>query len=216
MVCYNCGVVLNSSNKTKEHIPAQAFYAGYGSEYKVNRITVDACRNCNENYSKTDSEFRDVVGMLKNEINVSVLWEKSAKSILRRKTNPLSYENGNLKSIEFSYNAIKTTVVKDFKGLFYKKYGIPFPKNWTIDIIPDSEKDPEIIRFGVNLFAYLDKDISWSISGHKDIFRYKFKMMIPDKNGDLHDGTLIDKAEGFVSVQEYHSTSSFIVFAAKN
>ena len=59
MYCYNCRIKLKKEIQNKEHIPAQAFYGGYGSEFKVNRITVPACRKCNEDYSKTDQELRD-------------------------------------------------------------------------------------------------------------------------------------------------------------
>lgn len=37
MTCYNCGVELNDTNKTREHIPAQAFYVGFDVVKNLNK-----------------------------------------------------------------------------------------------------------------------------------------------------------------------------------
>ena len=86
MNCYNCRRTLNKKTISKEHIPAQAFYVGYGNEFKKNRITVSACKICNENYSKTDQELRDSIGVT-NDIDPlkKEYTRKSVSSILRKK-----------------------------------------------------------------------------------------------------------------------------------
>ena len=84
MKCYNCGIDLNKSIKTKEHIPAKAYFVGYGDDYKNNRITVPACRKCNDQYSKLDNEIRDAIGVSnENEADLMELTRKSTKSIFR-------------------------------------------------------------------------------------------------------------------------------------
>ena len=49
--CYNCGKILKPNEITREHIPARNLFEGYDEQYKVQRITVKACRKCNQEYS---------------------------------------------------------------------------------------------------------------------------------------------------------------------
>ena len=77
---------LEKSNRTKEHIPAKAFFVGYPIDYKNQRKTVPACRTCNEEYAKIDDELRDVIGILNNgEKHKSELTQKSVKKLLSNK-----------------------------------------------------------------------------------------------------------------------------------
>ncbi|WP_156039959.1 hypothetical protein [Aureispira sp. CCB-QB1] len=220
MKCYNCGKELTKQTKTKEHIPAQAYFVGYGDEYKLNRITVPACYPCNQKYSKIDNEIRDALGVInESDEKQKELSRKAAKSILQNikgRTNRLHFdESGNIEAVEFNYNDFKTLAIKDFKGLFYKKYGFPLPKNWKVEIIADFENNSNLDAAKAGLLAYLNKDTQWSKSGHLDIFSYKLKALTPDENGDITDGKNIENTKSFASVQVYHDRISFIVVAAR-
>lgn len=65
-LCYNCGNEFPEENITREHIPAQNLFVGYGNEYKVNRLVVPACFDCNNQYSQIDQEIRDAIGIMNN------------------------------------------------------------------------------------------------------------------------------------------------------
>lgn len=47
--CYNCKSQISrkEGTETKEHIPAQNLFAGFGDAYKKNRIAVSSCLKCN-------------------------------------------------------------------------------------------------------------------------------------------------------------------------
>lgn len=83
--CYNCGIDLNEENKTREHIPAKNLFAGYSDEYKKNLLTVPACRKCNEEFSKTDQQVRDAIGIMnEDDQKKHEATRRSVKSILRQ------------------------------------------------------------------------------------------------------------------------------------
>lgn len=168
MNCYNCRRVLNLENTTKEHIPAQAFYAGYGEEFKKNRITVPACSICNGNYAKIDQELRDAIGVT-NEINPlkKEYTRKSVSSILRKKgKNQLHFDElGRVIAVSFNYKDLRKSAIKDFKGLFYYKYKNPLPKEWKVEIVSSFETEIKSIIAANHIEAYLHKDTEWTVSG---------------------------------------------------
>ena len=55
--CYNCFKPIKEGEKTREHIPAKTLFEGYDDKYKVNRITVPACYECNQGYSPTSPQY---------------------------------------------------------------------------------------------------------------------------------------------------------------
>ena len=73
-----------------------------------------------------------------------------------------------------------------------------------------------MVDAALGLYAYLDKDIDWSKSGHEDIFRYKVKTLVPDDNKNIFDTGEIEKAISVAGVLEYHGKLMFIVVASKN
>ena len=60
-LCYNCSKELVENEITREHIPARTLFDGYGNEFKTNRITVPACLECNNKYSKCDEVLRNLI-----------------------------------------------------------------------------------------------------------------------------------------------------------
>ena len=220
MKCYNCGIDLTNDIKTKEHIPAKAYFVGYGDDYKDNRLTVPACRSCNDQYSKIDNEIRDAIGVLnEKEKGQMELTRKATKSILRNirgKENRLHFdESGKVEAVEFKYSDFKTLAIKDFKGIFFEKYGFPLSKNWRVNIIGDFEHEAKLVDAKLNIYAYLDKDINWSKSGHLDIFKYKIKTLTADENDNIYDSNDVEKTTSIASVQYYHNKIGFIVLAVR-
>ena len=67
-ICYNCGIELNKENLSVEHVPAKNLYDDLDDTFKINRITVPACKRCNGIYSKIDQEIRDVLAIKNDNI----------------------------------------------------------------------------------------------------------------------------------------------------
>lgn len=219
MLCYNCRRELDKSIKTKEHIPAQAFYVGYSEEYKINRITVPACKKCNEGFSKTDQELRDAIGVTNDKGKHNEEYtRKSISSILKKNgKNKLHFDSlGNVEKVGFEYSPIRKSAIKDFKGIFYYKFGYPLSKEWRVEIVANFEKQENVVIAAKGMYAYVNKGINWSVSGHEDIFRYKLKTLVPDIHGVINDTGEVDKAVSIASILEYHKRFSFVVVAAKH
>jgi len=217
--CYNCGIQLTKDTKTREHIPAQNTFVGYSPEYKKNRITVPACHTCNNEYSKIDQEIRDAIGVI-NEDNEKQkeITRKAAKSITRNRnwTDRINFRNGQVASVSFSYNKFKKLHIKNFKGLFYHKYGFPIPENYEIAIIAEGDEgDKKLMGIAQNWYNYVAEGDNWNASGHKDIFQFKIKYMTCDENDTIIDGGDIKDAIAFVGVLVYHKTLCPVIFAAK-
>lgn len=217
--CYNCGINLTDENKTREHIPAQNTFVGYSPEYKENRLVVPACHTCNNQYSKIDQEIRDAIGIMneKNDMQEE-LTRKSVKSIMRRKNwmDRLHFDNGKVSAVTFDYNEFKKLHIKNFKGIFYEKFGFPLPNEFEIEIIAEGdEEDQKLMGIAENLYNYVAEGNHWNISGHKDVFQYKIKTLTPDEKGNIIDVDSLDYAIGIVAVLVYHKTISPVIFAAK-
>ena len=139
MTCYNCGKSLPETNKTKEHIPAKILFDGFDEKFKLNRITVDACFECNNSFSKIDNEIRDALAIKTEELSSRrLLAEKGTLSITRNKNwlDRVKFDkNGKVESIYFKYNAFVETHKKNFKGLFYNKNNFHIGDNYEIEII---------------------------------------------------------------------------------
>ena len=217
--CYNCGIELNDENQTREHIPAQNTFAGYPEEYKQNRLTVPACHACNNQYSKIDQEIRDAIGIMnENNEEQQELTRKSVKSIMRSKNwlDRVHFADGKVVAVSFDYNVIRELHIKNFKGVFYEKYGYPIPDEYDIEIIAEGdEEDQKLMGIAQHLYHYVSEGNNWSFSGHEDIFQYKMKSLTPDDNDQIVDSPDLENALGIVSVLVYHKQLSPVIFAAK-
>lgn len=103
--CYNCGKELTKDAITREHIPARTLFDGYNDEFKYNRITVPACKECNNMYSKYDEEFRNLIGIITNKKENDIIASAATRSILRKTDgfDRLRFDVwGNVRGVEFN------------------------------------------------------------------------------------------------------------------
>lgn len=213
-LCYDCGNPV--SDETREHIPAQCFYAGYSNDYKKNRITVPACRTCNENYSKIDQHFRDAIGV-KNDNNADAaeLTRKSVSSILRSSNwqDKLVIINGKVKVVAFDYVDIEKIQVKNFKGIFFSEFGFPLPQNFEVNVIIEGEKEEANSKELISgVMAVLMKDQNWKVSGNEKIFKYIIKSLDQETDKSI----TIKDTKFFAAVMDYHESISCLIIAQKN
>lgn len=218
--CYNCGIELTKENRTKEHIPAQNTFIGYPPEYKLNRLTVPACLNCNNQYSKIDEEIRDAIGIMNDDDSKQAeLTRKAVESMMRNKdwSSRLDFKDGRVESVSFSYDTFKRLHIKNFKGLFYDKYGFPLPEEYQIEIIAEGDfENTKLDKIAQLLAGYLADGGNFNVSGHPDIFQYKLKTLTPMSGGDLiNDSATIENALGVVGILIYHKNIEAIIIAAK-
>jgi hypothetical protein len=204
ILCYDCGKVIHKDDRDREHIPAQCFYSGFGPDYKKNRITVDAHKACNQKYSKIDQELRDAIGIsIDNQKGNSELTSKSIRSILRKRSGieRITSEKREM-FVDFNYGDLRLLHIKNFKGIFYKEFGIPIPEKLFIEIITDG--DQENFSYEVmNLFYQIvNQSIDeWKISGHKDIFKYKLGVF---ENNNLSTFDINSNEQIIFCVMIYH------------
>jgi hypothetical protein len=218
--CYNCGNEFPQDQITREHIPAQNIFGGYGDEYKKNRIVVPACFECNNQYSLIDQEIRDAVGIMndKNQ-EQNEMTRKSVKSIMRRSNwvdRLMFSDDGRVMAVNFSYDEFKKLHIKNFKGLFYHKYGRPLPEDFEVEIIAEGDEDNQkLVGIGKIFFEYVNANDGLFPSGHEDIFMYNIKTMNATETEEIIDTGDVDSALCIVGVLVYHKNLTSIVIAAR-
>ncbi len=212
-LCYNCGKPLSKQDETVEHIPAKCFFVGYGDDYKKNRITVPACNECNNAYSKIDQELRDAIGiMTDNHTDKSELVSKSVRSILRQKdgVKRILSKDGSI-YIEFSYNKLREIHIKNFKGIYYHKFGKPLPEKYQNEIITEGDQSEVSYEKLAALYNYLDNyKKEWSHSGNPNIFKYK---MVGFNNNNRFE-EINEDTEFILAKMIYHEEIICFVFGA--
>lgn len=219
--CYNCGALLDNSNKkTKEHIPARAIYQDFPEEYKKNRIVVPACLNCNSLYSKIDQELRDAIGVTNsgNPLQKTIV-EKTVRSITRMPDweRRVELENGHIKSVLFKYKDLQKLHIKNFKGLFYYKFGKSLPDNFKIEIFAEGdEQDVKLLGSAKYLFSFITKDKQWECSGHEKVFKFILKAFKKDtENDNIIETSNFNECDGIACILVYHDQLSPIVVALR-
>ncbi|MBN1414853.1 MAG: hypothetical protein JW973_07115 [Bacteroidales bacterium] len=214
--CYNCNSTITKQNKSKEHIPAKALFYGYNDiKYHLfKRITVWGCRDCNNQYSTIDEEFRNLIGTINNSPQREALTKKSILSILRLKKNHprLKFDNqGRIAGVTFDVAQLELFHIKNFKGIFYHEYGLPISDNYEI-LVNINEADYSDGLLGS--IGYLQNNFSWKKSGHEDIFRYiiqPFRENLPD---GIHGDIKPEEIEPFfLSLMEYNKSHAALVIA---
>lgn len=221
MKCYNCGIELTDETNHYEHIPAKNLFATHPPEYKKELLKVPACYDCNVGlYSKIDQEIRDAIGILNESDELKKeLTEKSVRSIMRKsnwKDRVFFIDGGKSIEVSFSYNEMESLHIKNFKGLFYSKYGKPISEEYEIKIIAEGDEDNEKLQ-RVNYFMreYLNFETDYSFVGHPSVFSYKFKAMIDGEDGLFYDGENIDDAVSFTCIMDYHEAIHPLVIAQR-
>lgn len=213
--CYNCGKELDN-NSTKEHIPARALFDGYDEKYKTNRITVPACFDCNNKYSTTDEEFRNMIGIMAKHTENNAVTDNAVKSILRKDTEHkrlLVDSSMEVRGVTFSQQTIEDFHKKNFMGLFYHQYGYPLPANYklVVDICENGRSE-----FAQHMIDYLNNLFEKKVSGHEDILSYclqpvREKITNPDKK-DLP----LNKDENIIACMlTYNQEHTALVYAIR-
>ena len=214
--CYNCGREIRDDEITKEHIPAQSLFTGFDEKYKINRITVPACFDCNNKYSKVDEEFRNMIGIkAKREQNFS-LTDKAVRSLKRM--DPTSSRLhldflGNVIGVEFHEQTILDFHKKNFKGVFFHQYGFPLPDDYELFVNIDENEYSEFI---IGVIGYLKTFFEWKCSGHKDVFSYCIQPLrlgiVNDNKEDLKPAI---NENVFVGAFVYNQEHGALVFAVR-
>jgi hypothetical protein len=219
-ICYDCGKPLTKENITVEHVPAKNLYEGFNDDYKKNRITVLACYDCNQKYSKIDQEIRDALA-IKNESTEEKqdLTGKGVRSILRRSNwkDRTHYDiNGQVTAVDFSYKVLQKIHIKNFKALFFRKYGFPVPDNFEINIIADGdESDLNKMEAASIIHDYLSQNSNFEISGHPDIFKFVIKDLTPiDGSQEIYESGDFDKLYAVGGLMVYHDQMAAVVVAS--
>jgi hypothetical protein len=215
-LCYNCLKELDKFEVTREHIPAKNLFEGYDETYKVNRITVSACAECNGKYSPTDEEFRNMIGIISKKKENNKITEKSVKSILRKDTTHerlVSNGFGKVSGVVFNQTPIEDFHKKNFKGLYYYQYGKPLSNDYELFVNID---ESDYSDFTLGVLGYLKDMFNWKCSGHPDILSYciqPFRLGIT--NPSKADLPLLTSDNIIVGVLKYNQEHAALVIAVK-
>lgn len=171
--CYNCGIELViGKNRTKEHIPPQNLFAGFDAKDKDNRITVPACFDCNNKYSKVDEEFRNLIGAVTGSEENSEITAKTGRGLSRNftkfKDRIRFIAPGNM-TFDLDEDKIVDFHKKNFKGLYYMHFRHTLPDRYEISVNineSDSSFNTEAI------ITFLDSNFDWKVSGSDRILKY--------------------------------------------
>jgi hypothetical protein len=211
--CYNCGIPISrkEGTETKEHIPAQNLFAGFGDEYKKNRIAVPSCHKCNGESTFLDEEFRNVIGTISNSESLQAISRNTAKAIIthNRQFDRLRFNaTGNVVAVQFDKKLVLDNHIKVFKGLFYHQYKKPIGKEYTIvaSIDPDDQTG--------SCIHYLQENFQWKHSGNPDIFSYILQPFREGINNPEKQALVPTTGEPFfVSIQKYNNSHAGLVLA---
>lgn len=224
--CYNCGILMNppgthpkETSQTKEHIPAKNLYTGYPEEYLANRITVPGCYKCNHEYSLIDDEMRDLIGMMNEEdVLQEAITKKAISNIIQKKDLPDRLLPN--REMLFKYEPFIRYNEKNFKGVFYKLFGYPFPSDkygiHTIIVDNGDEIDrSHMDQYGNILYNEIIKNSTWIHSGHPDIFEYLIKGVDVDPNdkNKINFSENIENSTFIMCICKYHKKFSMITMA---
>ena len=215
-ICYNCGKEFDIKHITKEHIPARNLFEGYDEKYKVNRITVPACSECNGKYSPTDEEFLNMIGVIAKREENQKIAEKTVKSILRKETGKqrLSINDlGKVSGVSFGQIPIENFHKKNFKGLFYHQYGIILSDDYELYV---NINESDWSDFTLGILGYLKDLFTWKHSGHPDILSYviqPFRTGI--SNPSRKDLTPLKNENIFVGILKYNKEHAALVIACR-
>lgn len=173
--CYNCGCELTKDKETREHIPMRALFKGYPKDYLTEPVTVPACSACNNEYSKIEEDFRNLIAIWsineKVDVSSSVLQKALRSPKLHSKIKKSQDFN-----ITFNIQDYIDVHIKKFKGLYYHQYGISLPSTYEINVLEDlSNKNNVSQRLSLLLKVMRERIKSEDLLsiGHKDIFQYK-------------------------------------------
>lgn len=213
--CYNCSKKLDKKEVTREHIPAQNLFIGYDVKYKVNRITVPACYTCNNRYSPTDKEFRNLIGIIAKRKENNEIAKKAFKSITNNSKSDRFIKNifGEISGITFNQTPIEEFHKKNFKGLYYYQFSKPLSDDYDLFVNID---EADYSDFTLGVLGYLKDMFNWKHSGHPDILSYcvqPFRLEIT--NDTKEDLTLNENEDFVVGCMKYNQEHAALVIAVR-
>ncbi len=214
--CYNCGkpVSKRDGTETREHIPAQNLFEGFGDEYKKNRIVVPACEKCNGESSIIDEEFRDLIGTISERKELGVISKKTASAIITKKKqfDRLTLdEKGGVIGVSFDKDKILANHVKIFKGLYYHQYKKPIGDNYKIAAFIDPDDQSQ------QCINYLMNNFEMKFSGHPDILSYILQPFREEVvNPTKKDLMPVLNERFFMSIQKYNQAHAALVLATSD
>lgn len=220
--CYDCGINLTKENATSEHIPAKNFYAGVPFDFKQNLITVSSCYFCNHKSSSIDGEIRDMIGILNDSVTENQeITRKAVRTILQKKTfvKRLNFDfQGRVSSVTFDLKASNAIHAKTFKGVFFREFKVPIPKNFDINLIVDAfNSNNQQKDLAIHFKSFLENEnIESQFSGHPDVFKYLISGFAFDKKNKIVKCNQLKRCIGFVSLLIYHKKIEAIVFCGRN
>lgn len=176
--CYNCGCELTKDKKTREHIPMKALYIGYPLDKLPESKTVPGCNVCNNYYSKIEEDFKNIIALWAVNENIKISDEfilsagRSPK--LRSKVQLLH----NKIIAKFNSKEYDDVHIKNFKGLFWKRYGLPLGDDYRINVYADISESINYPNISTELKDLLRKRFDYEHSDfvvHRDVFQYEIK-----------------------------------------
>lgn len=178
-----------------------------------------ACNKCNHEYSKIDQEIRDALAIRKEtKENQEKFIGKGVRSILRRqnwKERAHMNEKGEVIAVDFSYADLRQIHIKNFKALFFRKYGFCVPEDFVIDIIADGDEDKIEVAQIIHDYLIAD-DTPFEASGHSDIFKFIIKDITEDETNDsLYESGDFDKLVAVAGLLVYHDDMGAVIVAGK-
>jgi len=216
LTCYNCGNTFEKKETTKEHIPSRNLFDGYDDSFKVNRITVTACFDCNNQYSPTDEEFRNMIGIIAKNKENNEIKNKTIRSLKRKnpKSQLLDFDSlRELSGITFNGIPIENFHKKIFKGLFFHQYGKAITDDYELFVnIDQSDWSPATMGF----LGYLKELFDFKKSGHFDILKYSLQ---PFRLGvikiDKKDLTVQNEENIFICYMDFNKEHGSLVIAVR-
>lgn len=216
-ICYNCGNPIDEKELTKEHVPAKNLFEGYDEKYKVNRITVAACLKCNGEYSPTDEDFRNMIGAIAKRKENNAIAEKTKRSLLRKdpQKQTFSIDNiGKISGITLNEITVEQYHKKNFKALFFDKYGRAIDENEYDIFVNIDENDWSHATLGI--LGYLKDLFKRFKSGHEDILNYSLQPFRLGVTNPSQDDLQPDENENmFVGFFEYNKEHASLVIAVR-
>jgi hypothetical protein len=191
-------------------------FEGYDEKFKVNRITVSACYDCNNKYSPTDEQFRNMIGIIAKRKENKKIAEKSIRSIKRKNGTGrgISFDSfGKVTGITFDEVPIENFHKKIFKGLFLHQFGTVINDDYDIyvNIDEDDWSEPTM-----GFLGYLKGLFEFKQSGHIDILKYSiqpFRLGIENKFKEDLEPT--ENENIFIGYMDFNKEHASLVIAVR-
>jgi hypothetical protein len=189
-VCVYCGKLAT----TRDHVPPKAIFVELRP---LDLITVPSCEACNNDASRFDERFRNIIGMRAGEgsPNTPALWEKTWRSLKRNRRElvtvwrsmrdvPMLTEGGlyvgDATEAAFDAEPHDRTIERITRGLYFHHFGEALPYVSRIEGIP--------IRDGTewrrSIEPFLMHMQVGNIGGHT-VFEYAFIRAADEQDGSL-------------------------------